>query len=135
MEDLKRRNTRQRAVVLKVIRNTRSHPPAEWIYREARKSVPNLSLGTVYRNLNILKLQEKISEVKSEYSSSARYDGVTSPHSHFHCKRCNHISDIMEMNEDGLVRGSGIDSYGEVSSVQVLFLGTCKRCLEREASP
>ena len=57
MKDVKRRNTRQRAVVYNVLRHTRSHPDAEWIYKEARKIIPNLSLGTIYRNLKILKEQ------------------------------------------------------------------------------
>lgn len=133
MKDVKRRNTRQRAVVYNVLRHTRSHPDAEWIYKEARKIIPNLSLGTIYRNLKILKEQRKIIEVKSEYSQSARFCTFLAPHSHFHCERCDSITDVQGMNEREIFPKSVMDEFGELKTVQIVFHGTCKDCLEKRS--
>ena len=51
----KSRSTKQRAAILEILRKSGFHPTAEAIYREARKVLPNISLGTVYRNLNFLR--------------------------------------------------------------------------------
>ncbi len=49
-----RRRSRQRDIILQIVRETDSHPTAEWVHERARRKIPNLSLGTVYRNLNLL---------------------------------------------------------------------------------
>ncbi|MDH3258326.1 MAG: transcriptional repressor [Deltaproteobacteria bacterium] len=131
MKDIKRRNTRQRAVVFNVLRHTRQHPDAEWIYKEARKIIPNLSLGTIYRNLKILKEQGKIVEVKSEYSQSARFCTLLTPHSHFHCQRCDSVSDVHGLNEKDIFPREQMDQFGEVRSVQIVFHGNCSECLKK----
>lgn len=133
MKEIKRRNTRQRAVVYNVLRHTRTHPDAEWIYKEARKIIPNLSLGTIYRNLKILKEQRKIIEVKSEYSQSARFCTFLAPHSHFHCQQCDSITDVHGLNEKELFPRDVMDEFGELKSVQIIFHGTCSGCLEKRA--
>ena len=58
-----RRETKQREAILKVLRHTDSHPTADWIYDEVRKVIPNISKGTVYRNLKILREDREISEL------------------------------------------------------------------------
>ncbi len=125
-----RRNTRQRAVILKILRRSHNHPGAEEIYREARKIIPNISLGTVYRNLNILKEQGKISEVKSEFHPGSLYDGVVESHSHFQCEQCGRLEDVTAFDKEELIAGSNMKERGEVTSVQLVFLGKCKKCLE-----
>lgn len=134
MKDVKRRNTRQRAVVFNVLKHTGSHPDAEWIYKEARKLIPNLSLGTIYRNLKILKEQNKIIEVKSEYSQSARYCTSLAPHSHFHCQKCDSIMDVHGLNEKEAFSEHLLGKFGEVKSVQVVFHGVCGDCLGKETT-
>jgi len=121
-------------VILKILRRSRSHPGAEEIYREARKAIPNISLGTVYRNLNILKQQRKISEVKSEFHTGSLYDGTVGSHSHFQCEKCGHLEDIMTLDEEKLITGSDMKERGEVTSIQIVFLGRCRKCLEKRAA-
>ena len=71
----KSRNTRQRAVILDILRkNESSHPTADLIYREARKILPNISLGTVYRNLNFLREQGQVHEIRTNTESSSRFE-------------------------------------------------------------
>ena len=68
------RKTKQRELILKTLRSTDTHPTADWIYEQVKKEMPNISLGTVYRNLGILKESGEILELNygSKYS---RYDG------------------------------------------------------------
>ncbi len=60
---MNRRETKQRAAILRVLRNTRSHPTAAQIYDQVRKEIPNISKGTVYRNLQVLREDGAISEL------------------------------------------------------------------------
>lgn len=90
----KSRNTRQRTVIMELLRQTREHPPAEVIYREARKILPNISLGTVYRNLNFLREQGQVNEIRANGGASSRFEAVLPPHAHFHCRHCHSVQDI-----------------------------------------
>src|SRR5512138_2417474 len=90
----KSRNTRQRSIILEILRGEGTHLTAEAIYQEARKSLPNISLGTVYRNLNFLSRQGTVREIRSNSASSSRFEGNHPPHAHFHCTNCNSVMDI-----------------------------------------
>ncbi len=85
--------SRQREAILSVIRSTDTHPTAEWIYNETRKVIPNISLGTVYRNLTELKKNGDIIRVDVG-DGKERFDRNTSPHLHLSCKCCGKITDI-----------------------------------------
>lgn len=89
----KPRNTKQRQLILDVLRGTTSHPTADWLYHQVRTKMPNVSLGTVYRNLGVLKEQELIQELRHTGSQS-RYDGNPRPHYHFFCLQCDRIDDV-----------------------------------------
>lgn len=87
------RRTKQREVILRVLRGTRCHPTADWVYQEVRKELPNISLGTVYRNLKILTESGEALEL-SYGSSYSRFDGTASNHYHFVCERCGRVDDV-----------------------------------------
>ena len=81
------RKSRQRDRILEVLRATKSHPTAKWVFDKVRKQFPNLSLGTVYRNLGILVKQGLVS--KLDFGSSYdRFEAKTLPHHHFVCEIC-----------------------------------------------
>jgi len=84
----RKRMTRQKQVVYDVLCSTKSHPTAEWIYSEARKQIPNIGLGTIYRNLQVLLEEGKIRELNYGKSQS-RFDGDPSPHYHFVCENAD----------------------------------------------
>ncbi|MDO4562501.1 MAG: transcriptional repressor [Clostridia bacterium] len=86
------KHSRQRDAVLTVLRNTKEHPTAEVIYEEVKKQVPNISLGTVYRNLRLLVDMGEILELITP--SCSRFDGDISEHYHFTCRSCGRVYDL-----------------------------------------
>ncbi|HUG54194.1 MAG TPA: transcriptional repressor [Vicinamibacteria bacterium] len=87
------RRTRQREVVLELVRSTMDHPSADWVYRQARRRLPKISLGTVYRNLKRLAAEGLIREVHAA-GQGTRFDGNTGQHHHVRCLQCGRINDL-----------------------------------------
>lgn len=89
----RRRMTKQRRLILDILRSTNSHPTADWIYDRVREQLPSISLGTIYRNLKVLQEMGEIRELN--YGSSySRFDGNPHNHYHFHCQGCHQVFDI-----------------------------------------
>ncbi|HHW01849.1 MAG TPA: transcriptional repressor [Thermoanaerobacterales bacterium] len=126
------RKTRQRDLILKTLRSTKSHPTADWIYEKVKKEMPNISLGTVYRNLGTLKEMGEIMELNygSKYS---RFDGNPENHYHFVCTRCGKVMDIegccvhKELDEI-VARENGVKVFFHRTE----FYGLCRECKEKE---
>jgi Fur family transcriptional regulator, peroxide stress response regulator len=89
----KYKRSRQRERILHILRNTETHPTASWVYDELKKEFTNLSMGTVYRNINILVDQKLVQKIESG-SSFDRFDANTEPHYHFICRECGTIDDL-----------------------------------------
>jgi Fur family ferric uptake transcriptional regulator len=87
------RPSRQREVVLEVVRSTMDHPTAEWVHRQARRRLPRISLGTVYRNLKGLAGEGLIRELHTS-GEPARFDGNTGHHYHIRCLGCGRVHDL-----------------------------------------
>jgi len=124
----KTRNTRQRGVILDILQESCSHPTAETIYREARRVLPNISLGTVYRNLNFLRDQGTVREIRPSEGGSSRFDGTDTPHAHFHCVHCSALLDIPLPAALENLRFPETDSISAVSAIDLHVLGTCSGC-------
>ncbi|MDZ7672162.1 MAG: transcriptional repressor [Halanaerobiales bacterium] len=119
----KTRMTKQRKTILDVLKNTTSHPTADWIYEQVKKEIPNVSLGTIYRNLNLLAEMGKINVINYANDQS-HYDGNTKRHYHFRCNNCQkvydlhldlfekEINDIVEKNTDYKVSEHRLEFYG-----------------------
>lgn len=123
------RMTKQKKVIMDVLRSTTSHPTAEWIYTQAKKIIPDLSLGTVYRNLNLLKESNLIMELN--YGSSFnRYDANPKNHYHFQCQRCGNVYDldfpIDAINQEKIINGHHIYSH------RLEFYGLCSICAKEQ---
>src|SRR2546425_7968361 len=86
------RLTRQRRIILEVVRATDAHPTAALVYRRVRRRLPRVSLATVYRNLRTLAAEGFIGERAD--ASGLRFDGNTAPHDHFTCVTCGRIYDV-----------------------------------------
>ena len=119
--------SKQRKRILDVLQNTGIHPTATWIYDELRKDFPDLSQGTVYRNLNILIDQGLVKKIDFG-STFDRFDANTSEHYHFICEKCGAIYDlempiIYKLNED--VKD---ETNFEVHSHRIEFYGVCEKC-------
>ena len=124
----KSRNTRQRAVILDILRETHAHPTAEMIYKEARRVIPNISLGTVYRNLGFLRDQGLVREIRPSDGGSSRFEGVHTPHAHFHCLGCNGLMDIPLPSGLESTRWPDDAKISAVSSVDLHVIGSCSEC-------
>ena len=124
----KTRNTRQRGVILDILRKSHAHPTAEIIYREARRVLPNISLGTIYRNLNFLRDQGTVREIRPSEGGSSRFDVADTPHAHFHCVHCNALLDIRLPPTLESVRFEEEERISAVSLVDLHVIGSCSGC-------
>jgi Fur family transcriptional regulator, peroxide stress response regulator len=127
-----RRGSKQREAILRILQSTDIHPTADWIYMEVKKVIPNISLGTVYRNLNLLRDEGLIREVIIQGSASARYDANLEPHHHFVCVGCNSVYDLPSrggnFNIDELLAGQNF----KVKFVKVDIFGLCDKCRDKD---
>lgn len=124
----KTRNTRQRGVILDILKESCDHPTAETIYREARRVLPNISLGTVYRNLNFLRDQGTVREIQPCEGGSSRFDGTDAPHAHFHCVHCSALLDIPLPPGFDRLRFEEEERISAVSLVDLHVIGSCSGC-------
>ena len=123
----KHRMTKQRKLILEVLRNTDSHPTADWIYEQVKKEIPNISLGTVYRNLRLSSEMKKI-RVLDFGSSYSRFDGNPQHHYHFICDNCEKIFDLdMPVNKKLNERVNNETAF-LVKSHRIDFIGLCPEC-------
>ncbi len=124
------KRTRQKEAILRVLRSTTSHPIAEWVYAEVRKEIPNISLGTVYRNLRLLSERGEISELAFNGGPS-RFDSRTDNHYHFMCEKCGQVFDVDEPVHKELNESVADKTGFEVSHYRLEFSGICKKCQKR----
>ncbi|MEG0994802.1 MAG: transcriptional repressor [Bacilli bacterium] len=121
------RNTKQRDLVLNIINESCTHPTAEEIYFECKKQIKNISLGTVYRNLNSLVDLRKIKRLKMS-NHIDRFDKETK-HIHFICIRCDKIIDIYEHN---ILNYTNLIGKNKVLDCKISLEGICEECLKKE---
>ena len=120
------RMTRQRKVILEELRKVKTHPSADEVYEMVRKRLPRISLGTVYRNLEILSESGDIQKLEPGCSLK-RFDGDTSEHCHIRCVRCDRIADapLPDVKFD-LEQVESSDF--EITGHRLEFLGLCSEC-------
>lgn len=118
--------SKQREAILEVLRSTTSHPTAEWVYEKTREIIPNISLGTVYRNLAQLEKNAEIIKVPGIFEKD-RYDGNPVRHTHFICKSCRAVIDV-EIKADMSVLLEPIEGM-EVHDYSIVLSGICDKCL------
>jgi Fe2+ or Zn2+ uptake regulation protein len=123
------RNTNQRAVILDYLRGVKSHPTAKAVYLAVRKSLPHISLGTIYRNLDNLSRKQLIQEILAK---EAHYDGDNSCHAHFICQKCSKIFDIWDLCKNCKVLLKKKLKVGKIKRFQIKIYGECKNCIEKK---
>tara|TARA_Y100000588_G_scaffold377350_1_gene456372 strand:- start:195 stop:560 length:366 start_codon:yes stop_codon:yes gene_type:complete len=114
----------QRKIIQKVVTSTKNHPSADWVYEKVRKVIPDVSLGTVYRNLNQLVENGSLNTIQD--GSITRYDGNIEPHYHLKCEECNEIIDINFDNID-LKRVVKTKFDFELSDIDITITGKCNK--------
>ncbi len=122
------RFSHQRDTIRKIIYSTNSHPTADQVFIKAKKIIPNISLGTVYRNLKQL---EKAGILQTIYDGNIiRYDWKTEPHNHLKCKICGDLIDV-DM-ADLIIQPDFEKKYKfEVDDVEMTIIGTCNKHINK----
>ena len=121
---------RTRDASLSCLRQTTVHPSAEWVYNQLKPELPDLSLGTVYRNLALFKQQGEIMSVCT-VNGVERFDANTAPHVHFICETCNTVSDLHEIHFPASLAEDVSNCYGnEMHGCQLTINGLCSDCLK-----
>ena len=118
------RYSHQREVIKKVVQNTNSHPTADWVFNQTKKIIPNISLGTIYRNLKRL---EEEGEMNTIYDGNiARYDWNTESHDHLKCKECGDLVDVHLVQEEFTSKVKRKFKF-DVDNVEMTVIGTCSK--------
>ena len=126
-----KKHFRKRDAILAYLRSTDIHPSADMVYAKLKPEIPDLSLGTVYRNLSMFRQQGTIMSVGT-VSGVERFDGNTEPHVHFVCQDCSAVIDMPQMQIPETMTDSAESMIGgHVESCQLSFTGQCKACLQK----
>ena len=126
------KKSRQREAILQCLVNRYDHPTAETVYLSIKDDFPNISLGTVYRNLSLLEEIGEIIKISTGVGPD-HYDYNTAPHYHFICRGCGHVMDIDLDFADELMTQVQESTDLAIESCSVLFTGLCPDC-ENELS-
>lgn len=126
------RRSKQRDQIYAYLCQTTDHPSAEMIYAALRSSIPNLSLGTVYRNLTLLESLGQIQRVTS-LGNSERYDARLDAHGHFVCTMCGAIEDLNPIDIHDVRALGGLSRKNKIHRTDITFHGCCANCAEEEA--
>ena len=119
---------KKRNAILACLRGTDVHPSADWVYAEIKHEYPDISLGTVYRNLALFKQQGVIQSLGT-VNGVERFDGNVDPHVHFICQCCDSVIDLPHMEvPESLSSRAAEQTGGMVASCQLTFTGTCQSC-------
>jgi len=128
------RMTLQRRIIVEELRRMKNHPTADQLYEAVRKRLPNISLGTVYRNLELLSDRGIIHRLEV-CGKKRRYDGTTGNHVHIRCVVCGRIEDIEEAQNLHSLAEEIISRTGfELISGGMEFVGIYPECRRKRQS-
>lgn len=119
--------TKQREVVLQVIRESHDHLTANEVFNNAKQMLPKISFATVYNSLRFLKDEGHIAEI-SFGNGASRFDRITSRHDHALCNGCGKLVDMHLDLPDDVVRQATQFSKFKLESLEVTLRGTCPEC-------
>ena len=122
--------SRQRESIKEYLAGTCEHPTADTVYLHVKQEYPNISLGTVYRNLNLLAELGEAVKITTEYGGD-RFDGRTHPHYHFCCKDCGRVMDL-ELEDMSYINKEASKNFdGIIENHSMMFYGTSNDCIKK----
>lgn len=123
-----KRYSKKRQGIVDCLKKTDEHPNAEWVYNKLKPLYPDLSLGTVYRNINELKKSGEICSL-GVVLDKERFDGRTEPHSHAVCVKCGKIIDVDNflLPDDTIEEIQKLTDF-KIAYSQLQFIGLCEKC-------
>lgn len=129
--EAKRNNSKKRQAIYDYLCSVTDHPTAETVYAALKPDIPELSLGTVYRNLAVLTEEGQIISV-GKVDGQERYDARTEPHAHFVCRGCRSVLDVFLPDVVSALYGEVDTRFGYLTEGHTLTLhGLCARCREK----
>lgn len=123
-------SARQRAAILKCLRERMDHPDADMVYESVHALMPSISLDTVYRTLKLFSKSGLALQLAAP-THRFRFDGCVSAHDHFICIQCEAVADIPMAHGEAVALPDAFRKIGEVQAMQRVFLGTCCSCREK----
>lgn len=128
--DTSTKQFRKRNAILAYLRQTKEHPSAEMVYNHLKPEFPDMSLGTVYRNLAMFKERGEIISLGA-VNGVERFDGNTMPHVHFICTGCEAVTDLPKIAApEELNQQVTNQTGGRIDMCQLTFMGQCQQCLK-----
>lgn len=127
------KHSKQRDSIKEFLIGRKDHPTADMVYMGVRQSFPNISLGTVYRNLTLLADIGEIARIRVG-DGVDHFDADTSPHYHFICNECGGVSDLEMENMDALTETAGKNFGGMIEGHVTYFYGRCEQCCKEKMS-
>lgn len=122
----RQRLTKQREIILRELKKTDTHPTADELYERVRKKLPKISMGTVYRNLEVLSNSGLIMKLEIPGSPN-RFDGNSSPHHHVRCIKCGRVGDVRNLPSLPDISETAQSDF-EILGVETEFYGLCPKC-------
>jgi Fur family peroxide stress response transcriptional regulator len=119
--------SKQRDTILRVIMNSKDHPRADWVYDQVRQEIPNISMGTIYRNLKSLTKSGEIRQLDIA-DGTGRFDGNTENHYHFRCEKCGRIFDLDEPVDQSISERVAKNTGFKVYRQRMELIGLCNTC-------
>jgi Fur family peroxide stress response transcriptional regulator len=125
--------SRQREAIKNYLMATKEHPTADIVYLHVKEEFPNISLGTVYRNLNLLTDIGEALKIPSP-DGADRFDGNALPHNHFFCTTCGRVLDLdLDIKKLEEINTSASENFdGKIESSSIAFYGKCGKCISRQ---
>lgn len=125
------KRSRQREAIVAFLKMRKDHPTADTVYHEIRQEIPNISLGTVYRNLSLLADRGEILRLSCD-GKVDRFDADITPHYHFICKTCGCVKDIIIPYDPSIDTLANKYFDGTITNHVLLYEGYCTDCLDNK---
>ncbi len=125
------RRSKQKEAIRRVVMETNCHPNADWVYEQVKSEIPNISMGTVYRDLRLLANAGEIQQLDI-VGTASRFDGNTKSHYHFRCERCGRIYDLDEAVDQSIEEKVARKTGFKITGHRLELFGLCSQCQATE---
>lgn len=124
------RNTKQKQLILDILKTNRNHPTVKELYSEVKKRDASIGQATVYRNVSRLYQENKLFKISVDGVEHYDMRGVN--HGHFYCKKCRKIYDIFDIDYQTLTSEIEKKRKAKIEKVTILLEGICEDCMNEE---
>ena len=124
------KRSKQRDSIKEFLTSTKAHPTADEVYIHVRQEFPNISLGPVYRNLNLLAELGEIAKITTP-DGADRFDGYTQPHYHVLCTKCGSLTNLEVAQGIPFEEMANKHFPGIIETHEAMFFGICEKCLDK----